>query len=144
MRFQGPLVRAGDSNFQYLAPNLPEIFFSLVLDGLLPFMFGFSYFMVLLKSAFSVYRGVACGNQCSQKRFPPQTGDFSPAQDGKRFCVSAWSHFNFAQGDTQEFSAGRETQMLRDNKQRNRGSPKVCHESTLLLVKTDLSQKVQM
>ena len=23
---------------------------------------------------------------CDQKRFPPQTGDFSPAQDGKRFA----------------------------------------------------------
>ena len=69
-----------------LLPNNLEKLFPVVSNGFQSFPFGFTYSLDLFEPAFSGCSGAVCGHLCGQKRFPPQTGDFSPAQDGKHFA----------------------------------------------------------
>ena len=54
-------------------------------NGFQPFPPAFTCSLDLFEPAFGWCSGAVCGHLCGQKRFPPQTGDFSPARDGKRF-----------------------------------------------------------
>ena len=66
-------------------PNNPKKLFPVVSNGFYPFPLVFIYSLDLFEPAFSRCSSAVCGHLCGQKRFPPQTCDFSPAQDGKRF-----------------------------------------------------------
>ena len=57
-----------------------------VYNGFWSFSIGFTYFLVVFSATLSGCSGAVCGHLCGQKRFPPQTGDLSLAQDGKRFA----------------------------------------------------------
>ena len=68
-------------------PNNLKRFFLVNYSAFLCFSVGFRYSLGIYKSAFHRCSGSVCGHLCGQKRFPPQTGDFPPAQDRKRFHV---------------------------------------------------------
>jgi len=70
-----------------LHPNKAKRFFLVICSAFSRFSVGSRYSLGIYKPVFHRCPGAVCGHFCGQKRFPPQTGDFSPAQDGKRFRV---------------------------------------------------------
>ena len=71
-----------------LLPNKAKQFFLVIYRAFPCFLVGSRYSFGICKSAFHRCPGAVCGHLCGQKRFPPKTGGFAPAQDGKRFRIS--------------------------------------------------------
>ena len=70
-----------------LLPNNLKRFFLVIYSAFPCFLVCFRYSLGIYKTAFHRCSGAVCGHLCGQKRFPPKTGDHSPAQDGKHFRV---------------------------------------------------------
>ena len=68
-----------------LLPNNVKRFFLVIYSAFPCFLVGFRCSLGICKSAFHRCSSAVCGHLCGQKRFPPKTGGFAPAQDGKRF-----------------------------------------------------------
>lgn len=84
-----PWSECGGSN---PGPHVPKKLWKTFLACLWPFSIVSARFYFLfgaLKSTVSTYSAPLCGNQCGQKRFPPQSRSLSLAGTGSVFCCMA-------------------------------------------------------
>ena len=80
------LVRDGRLDSQLSCSQRARLNFFCSFIMVFLFSLCFDYFLAVFSAALSGSSGAVCGHLCGQKRFPPQIGDFSPVQDGKRFA----------------------------------------------------------